>query len=61
MGAGPSYYSVALNTAEFDELELDTVTARVDYKLAPALTLTSITSASATIIIIVDFDLTILL
>lgn len=46
VGAGPRYYAVELNTSEFDELELDTATARIDYKLSPALTLTSITSAS---------------
>ena len=46
VGAGPTYYSVALNTAEFDEIELDTATARIDYRMSPALTFTSITSVS---------------
>jgi iron complex outermembrane receptor protein len=57
VNAGPQYYTVNYNTPEADQLDQDSATLRVDYKIDAALTLTSITSASrGTYDSLLDFD-----
>ncbi|MES2740507.1 MAG: TonB-dependent receptor [Pseudomonadota bacterium] len=54
---GPQYYTVSYDTAEFDQLDQDTATARADYEINPALRLTGITSFSrGTYDSLLDFD-----
>ncbi len=53
----PRYYQVNYNTEEFDEIEQNTATAKLDYYLNDAWTLTSITSGSeGTYDALLDFD-----